>query len=131
MKNVALSFSVSVLVLSATSSSAGDLSPTDPDFRLEVSENGLETIEYLVRDAVAPLPERSGTRISGTTVWGTPIYGAAPDWQNDIRRQIGGVEVADLNGDGLLDVVAVCYNSSAFPPYDDWHNFIYFNTGSE
>lgn len=54
-----------------------------------------------------------------------------PDWSNTLRRQIGGLEAVDMNGDGALDVVAGAYNSDSFPPYDDWHNLIYFNLGSE
>jgi len=48
----------------------------------------------------------------------------------NLRRQIGGLQVADMNNDGLNDVVAVVYHSSSFPPYDDWHDMIFYNTGS-
>lgn len=56
------------------------------------------------------------------------IFNATPDWQNTLRRQVGGLAAADLNGDGRTDLVAVCYQSSSFPPYDDWRNFIHFNS---
>lgn len=58
-------------------------------------------------------------------------YGTAPDWQNSLRRQVGGLEVADMNGDGWNDVVVGCYISSSFPPYTDWENLIYYNTGGQ
>ncbi len=58
-------------------------------------------------------------------------YADAPDWQNDFRIQIGGLVAADMNGDGLTDIVVGCYNSPSFPPYDNWRNFIYFNTGGQ
>ncbi|MCR9077385.1 MAG: hypothetical protein NXI07_15210, partial [bacterium] len=45
-------------------------------------------------------------------------FGAAPDQQVDIRRQVGGLKIADINGDGINDLVAVCYISNSFPPYD-------------
>jgi hypothetical protein len=58
-------------------------------------------------------------------------YGTAPDWSNTVRRQVGALQVADMNNDGLNDVVVGCYISDSFPPYDDWHNLIYYNTGTE
>ncbi len=67
---------------------------------------------------------------STNALGGTVPYGTTPDWQNAIRRQVGGLQIADVNGDGKLDLIAVCFNSSSFPPYDDWRNFIHFNTGT-
>jgi len=58
-------------------------------------------------------------------------YGAVPDWENSLRMQVGGLQVADMNGDGLMDVVVGCYHSDSYPPYDHWFNMIYFNTGGE
>jgi hypothetical protein len=57
-------------------------------------------------------------------------FGAIPDWQNAIRRQVGGIQIADINGDGLNDLIAGCFNSNSFPPYDDWRTFIHLNTGN-
>ena len=57
-------------------------------------------------------------------------YGDQPDWQNTLRRQVGGLQVADMNGDGHLDVIVGCYISNSYPPYTDWENLIYYNTGS-
>ncbi|MBN2016922.1 MAG: T9SS type A sorting domain-containing protein [Candidatus Cloacimonetes bacterium] len=57
-------------------------------------------------------------------------YNLTPDWQNSMRVQVGGLQVYDMNNDGYNDVVVGCYHSDSYPPYDDWHNFIYLNTGS-
>jgi len=58
-------------------------------------------------------------------------YGSSPDWQNSLRIQVGGLQVHDMNGDGQDDVVAGCYHSNSYPPYDDWENLLYFNVGGE
>ncbi len=58
-------------------------------------------------------------------------FPSEPDWQNDIRRQVGALQIADMNGDGLNDLVVGIFRSNSFPPYDDWHDLIYYNTGTE
>lgn len=58
-------------------------------------------------------------------------YGTVPNWQNQQRRQIGALQIADMNGDGLPDLVAGCFNSSSFPPYESWRTFIHYNTGTQ
>ncbi|MEZ4397803.1 MAG: FG-GAP-like repeat-containing protein [Candidatus Krumholzibacteriia bacterium] len=57
------------------------------------------------------------------------LYPPTPDWESALRMQVGGLQVADMNGDGLLDVVVGCYQSNSFPPYEDWFNMIYYNVG--
>lgn len=57
-------------------------------------------------------------------------FGSTPDWQNTIRIQVGGLAFGDLNRDGKPDLAAVAYQSNSFPPYEDWRNFVYFNTGT-
>ncbi|GAB4384497.1 MAG: hypothetical protein Kow0022_07200 [Phycisphaerales bacterium] len=88
--------------------------------RIEVSEDGLTST------SITPSPTDNRGWSRGT---GVPFQ-TAPDQQINLRRQIGGLQVADMNGDGLNDVVAVVYNSSSFPPYTDWHDMIFYNTGS-
>jgi len=89
--------------------------------RVEVSEDGRERI--LIR------AEEGGT---GTAGRGSAVpYGLTPDWENDLRRQVGGLQAADMNGDELIDVVVGCYDSDSYPPYEHWYNYIYFNIGGE
>jgi hypothetical protein len=84
---------------------------------IEISDDGWEVV--VVRDS----------RTDGTVdARGTGVpYGTAPDWENDLRRQVGGLQVADMNGDGRVDVVVGCYISNSYPPYEDWENLIYYN----
>ncbi len=90
--------------------------------RFEVSANGLQT-------AFLDAPEPA-TLVSATVEGPTPVFGSVPDWSNTIRRQVDRIRTAGMDNDGDLDLVAVCYFSMSFPPYEDWHNFIYFNDGS-
>ena len=60
----------------------------------------------------------------------TVPFGTTPDWQNNSRRPVGGLQIADMNGDGRNDLIAGCFQSNSFPPYPDWRNFIHYNTGT-
>jgi hypothetical protein len=61
--------------------------------------------------------------------FGVP-FGATPDQQVNLRRQVGGLQIADIDGDGINDLVAVCYISNSFPPYDSAKDMIFFGNGS-
>lgn len=100
-------------------------------FPLSVQSEGPRRIEYSpdhhqrVELDNKPMAAEPTARYNGVP------YLTTPDWSNSIRRQVGAVAVADLNNDGRNDVVAGCYISSSFPPYTDWENLIYYNTGTE
>jgi hypothetical protein len=86
---------------------------------VEVSADGHETV------IIVPSPTDGQVITRSDAV----PYGTAPDWQNTLRRQVGALRVADMNGDGWADVVVGCYISNSYPPYTDWENLIYYNTG--
>lgn len=91
------------------------------DRPVEISDDGRETV--FIEGDQTEAPARANRSAMP--------YGASPDWENSIRRQVGGLQVADMNGDGRMDIVVGCYISNSYPPYEDWENLIYFNTGSE
>jgi len=91
-----------------------------------VAQQAVEISED-ARLAAAPGDEPAQAHIVRTS---TIPFGSTPDYTLDLRRQIGGLQVADVNDDGLNDIVAGCYSSNSFPPYDDWREFVLVNTGS-
>lgn len=57
-------------------------------------------------------------------------FAAQPDLSVELRRQIGGLKIVDLDGDGHNDLVAVCYISQSFPPYDNARDMVFYGNGS-
>lgn len=94
--------------------------PTGAVERVEISEDGFEKTEFRVGEA--PSAWRRGADVP---------YALTADWSNALRVQVGGLAVVDVNGDDAEDVVVGCYHSNSYPPYDDWENLIYLNTGTE
>jgi hypothetical protein len=90
--------------------------------RIEVSADGRQSV------IVTPAGHESGPPM--TAGRGVP-YGTTPDWQNTLRRQVSSLALADVNGDGWPDLVVGCYHSDSYPPYPDWENLIYYNTGGQ
>ncbi len=73
---------------------------------------------------------RAGETAFGVRSADTVPFGTNPDQEVTLRRQIGGVQIADMNDDGLNDVVAVVYISNAFPPYTEFQDQILYGLGS-
>ena len=91
---------------------------------VEVSEDGRTVVEF----SLAPVGQLGHTPAGSATA--EVPFGTMPDLTVNLRRQIGGLAVADMDGDGRNDLVAVCYVSNSFPPYDDWHDMIFYNSAS-
>lgn len=106
------------LVIAATGAAVA--APQGDERRVEISDDGHAAV-VIEQESAATILVRSDE---------VP-YGSEPDWQNDLRVQVGGLQAADVNDDGLVDVIAGCYKSNSYPPYDDWENLIYFNVGGE
>lgn len=85
--------------------------------RVEVSSDGLEQV------VLDDQPSATGLRRDEVP------FQTTPDWANARRVQVGGLDAADVDGDGDVDVVVGCYHSSSYPPYPDWENLIYRNIG--
>ncbi len=67
--------------------------------------------------------EGPGTVLDGREV---PLP-AAPDWQADLERAVGGLAWGDADDDGDLDLAAGCYYAQAYPPIVDWKVYVYLN----
>ncbi len=53
-----------------------------------------------------------------------------PDWTFDQRFAVGAVRIADIDLDGLNDLVVATFKPNSFPAYDDYYQMIFYNTGS-
>ncbi len=89
---------------------------------VEVSEDGRLVVEF-ERDLREP-------SVHVTTRGGDAPYPLVPDQEVMLRRQVGGVAIADMDGDGNNDVVACVYISNSFPPYTEFQDMIFYGTGA-
>ncbi|HSN57602.1 MAG TPA: VCBS repeat-containing protein [Candidatus Sulfomarinibacteraceae bacterium] len=112
MTRVARVLSVLLAVATAAALPAAEVA-------VEISEDGLEAARPIPREA--PSAWRMGDDVP---------YPLTADWTAALRVQVGGLAVADVDGDGDNDLVVGCYHSDSYPPYPDWENLIYLNTGS-
>ena len=87
------------------------------------------TSEYEVSEGGHIFAINEGESPAGQRGVGVP-FGTMPDQSVVLRRQIGGLKIADMNSDGFNDLVAVCYISSSFPPYDNAQDMVFFGNGS-
>ena len=100
------------------------------------SEPGTHAVLEITDDARGVFDADAHAGHTGVVAAGVPAqrgaaslpFGTAPDLVVNLRRQIGGIAIADMNGDGLHDLVAVCYSSNSFPPYTDWREMVFFNS---
>ena len=109
---VALGFGVGAIAFSMPSFAEAPRIEVSSDGHEVAAVSGSDGAVSLIRDEAVPYP-------------------AAPDWQNTLRVQVGGLQAADVDLDGDVDLVVGCYHSESYPPYPDWENLIYLNTGAE
>jgi hypothetical protein len=77
------------------------------------------------------VPVPTPTDGAGWTARGSGVpFPTTPDQTVELRRQIGGLQIADIDNDGHNDLIAVCYISQSFPAYEDWHDMVFYGTGS-
>lgn len=88
---------------------------------IEVSADGLTTVDL---SGLRPVSVGVAPRGSAAP------FPTTPDQTVELRRQIGGLQIADVNNDGQNDLIAVCYISQSFPAYLDWKDMIFYGTGS-
>lgn len=89
--------------------------------RTEISPDGRSTV------VINSLYHRLNTTFTTDSV----PFSAFPDWNCNLRMQVGGVVLGDLNNDQRLDLAVACYRSQSFPPYTDWRKFVCYNQGGQ
>ena len=89
-----------------------------------------ETRPFSVSDDGRLVVEEDPGRPTGLLFRSDEVWlSAAPDWASDSVRAIGGMKIADMDGDGDLDLVLGCYQQTGFPPVNEFENLIHFNVG--
>ncbi len=120
---------VVVALIAAAGSVFASPALADGDALFEVAEDGavIATPEADARPTgwIAPNATPNG-RSSADTI----PFGTTPDQAVNLRRQIGGVQIADMDNDGNNDLVAVVYISNAFPPYTEFQDQIFYGNGA-
>lgn len=89
------------------------------------------SIEISPDGRTTAFPDGTGAVRSATTTTDSVPFNSTPDWNCDLRMQVGGLAVGDLNRDERPDVAVACYRSNSYPPYPDWRNFVLYNQGGQ
>jgi hypothetical protein len=95
--------------------------PATAQTRFEISPDGRDT-------AIVDASDRSRDVSFFLDIVPFPL---APNWNCDIRMQVGGVDLGDLDNDHDLDLAVACYRSQSYPPYPDWRKFVLYNQGGQ
>lgn len=89
--------------------------------RIEISPDGRDTV------AVETLSTNSAASFATDIV----PYALVPNGNCNLRMQVGGLALGDLDNDQDLDLAVACYRSQSFPPYPDWRKFVLYNQGNQ
>ncbi|MBI5471172.1 MAG: T9SS type A sorting domain-containing protein [Ignavibacteriae bacterium] len=97
------------------------ISPASSQNRIEISPDGRDTANIVASSHTTP----ASFKLDNVP------FALTPSWNLDLRMQVGGIAVGDLNNDNDSDVAVACYRSQSFPPYTDWRNFVLYNQGTQ
>lgn len=112
MRSILLSTYLSMLIWT---------SPAAAQTRFEISPDGRDTA----------FVEESSTSSSTSFVTDIVPYPLTPSWNCDLRMQVGGLALGDLDNDQNMDLAVACYRSQSYPPYPDWRKFVLYNRGGQ
>ncbi len=96
------------------------INSTSGQTRIEISADGLDT-------TIAASPQ---VHAVGSITDLVP-FGLVPDGNCNLRMQVGGLTLGDLDNDLDPDLAVACYRSQSFPPYTDWRKFVLYNEGNQ
>ncbi|MEK7263450.1 MAG: VCBS repeat-containing protein, partial [Bacteroidota bacterium] len=96
------------------------ISRTIAQERIEINPDGRDTIKY-----------NSSTYSNVSFINDIVPFALTANYDCNLRMQVGGLAVGDIDNDFDLDVAIGCYRSQSFPPYTDWRNFVLYNQGGQ